>query len=205
MTAVPNGMWVTTCSVRRRADMLLILNVLAAQIGWFGSVFGGAHQMPWIGLLAALVALSIHFFYARRPAEELILILSCAAIGAIFDSALVAAGWVGYYSGQFSDVMAPYWIITMWMLFATTLNVSMRWLRGRATLAAIFGLIGGPLAYIGGEKLGGIDLVNQFAALAALAIGWAVMMPILVWLAETFDGMSETSARVPAVATGVSQ
>jgi len=185
--------------------MLLILNVLAAQIGWFGSVFGGAHQMPWIGLIAALAALSIHFFYARRPAEELILILSCAAIGAIFDSALVTAGWVGYYSGQFSDVMAPYWIITMWMLFATTLNVSMRWLRGRAMLAAIFGFIGGPLAYIGGEKLGGIDLVNQFAALAALGIGWAVMMPILVRLAETFDGMSETPARAPAVATAVSQ
>ena len=182
--------------------MLLILNFAAAQLGWLGSVLGGAQQMPWIGPLAAVIALSIHFRFAKRPVDEFILIMSCAAIGAVFDSLLVAAGWVQYYSGQFSDVMAPYWIITMWMLFATTLNVSLKWLRGKVTLAMFFGLIGGPLAYLGGEKLGGIDLVNQFAALMALGIGWAVMMPILLWLSETFDGMSEPAgvpepARVP--------
>ena len=33
----------------------------------------------------------------------------------------------------------------MWMLFATTLNVSMRFLRGRPWMAAVFGLTGGPL------------------------------------------------------------
>ena len=174
--------------------MLYILNFAAAQLGWLGSVLGGAQQMPWIGPLAAVAALSIHFYFAKRPVNEFILIMSCAAIGAAFDSLLVAAGWVQYYSGQFSDVMAPYWIITMWMLFATTLNVSLKWLRGKVRLAMFFGLIGGPLAYLGGEKLGGIDLVNEFAALAALGIGWAVMMPMLLWLSQTFDGMSEPAA-----------
>ena len=77
----------------------------------------------------------------------------------------------------------------MWMLFATTLNVSMRWLRGRPKLAAIFGLIGGPASYIAGQKLGGIVLDNEFAALLALAIGWAVIMPVLIWLSENLDGM----------------
>ena len=177
--------------------MLYILNFAAAQLGWLGSVVGGAQQMPWIGPLAAVIALTIHFYFAKRPVNEFILIMSCAAIGAVFDSLLVAAGWVQYYSGQFSDVMAPYWIITMWMLFATTLNVSLKWLRGKVRLAMIFGLIGGPLAYLGGEKLGGIDLVNQFAALTALGIGWALMMPILLWLSETFDGMSDTAAGTP--------
>lgn len=185
--------------------MLLILNIAAAQVGWFGSVVGGAQQMPWIGPVAALIALSIHFHFARRPIEELILIGCCAAIGAVFDSALVAAGWVQYYSGQFSEMLAPYWIITMWMLFATTLNVSMRWLRGKVLLAAVFGLIGGPLAYIAGQKLGGIDLVNQAAALAALGIGWAVIMPVLMRLAQTFDGMSEIQERVPVVVSGASR
>jgi len=76
--------------------------------------------------------------------------------------------------------------------------VSMRWLRGRWRLAAIFGMVGGPLAYLGGQKLGGIELVNEVAALAALGIGWAVMMPVLLSLAENFDGMSEVPERVPA-------
>jgi hypothetical protein len=176
--------------------MLLILNIAVAQVGWLGSVVGGAQQMPWIGPLAALVALTIHFHFAKRPIEELVLILSCALIGAVFDSVLVASGLVKYYSGQFSDVMAPYWIITMWMLFGTTLNVSLRWLRRREKLAAIFGFIGGPLTYIGGAKLGGIELVHQYAALGALAVGWAAMMPVLMWLSETFDGMADKRAVV---------
>ncbi len=145
--------------------------------------------MPWLGPVTVLIALALHFKAARKPFEEIVLIILCALLGAAFDSMLVAAGWVSYKSGLFSSYFAPYWIITMWMLFGTTLNVSMRWLRGKPKLAAFFGLYGGPAAYIAGQELGGIILTNQVAALLALAIGWAVMMPILMWLSENFDGM----------------
>jgi hypothetical protein len=171
--------------------MQLVLNFVAFQLGWFSSVLGAAREMPWLGPLAALVVLAIHLYHARRPRQEIMLVLSCAMIGAAFDSMLVASGWVAYSSGLFSESLAPYWIITMWMLFATTLNVSLRWLRGRDALAAVFGLVGGPVTYLAGEKLGGIVLVNELAALTALGLGWAVMMPILLRLSETFDGMGQ--------------
>ena len=169
--------------------MLLLINFVVFQIAWLSSVIGGAQQMPWLGPLAVAVALALHFRAARYPFEEFLLIVSCAVIGATFDSTLVAAGWVTYKSGLFSDYFAPYWIITMWMLFGTTLNVSMRWLRGKPRLAALFGAYGGPAAYLGGQALGGIVLSNQVAALVALAIGWAVIMPLLMWLSEQLDGM----------------
>lgn len=174
--------------------MFLFVNFAAFQIGWFSSVIGGAQQMPWLGPLVVLVALLIHFKAARRRLEELMLVLSCAVIGAGFDSFLVASGWVQYSSGLFSAVMAPYWIITMWMLFATTLNVSMRWLRGKPRLAAFFGMLGGPTTYIAGQELGGIEMTHPVAALVALSVGWGVMMPVLMWLSETFDGMSNRPA-----------
>jgi len=169
--------------------MFLLINLVIFDIAWFSSVFGGAQGMPWLGPLAVLVALLIHLHAARNSAEEFLLILSCGIIGAIFDSFLVATGWVTYKAGLFSDFLAPYWIITMWMLFATTLNVSMRWLRGKPWLAAVLGLVGGPVTYIAGQKIGGIVLTNQVAALLALAIGWAIMMPLLMLLSENLDGM----------------
>ena len=169
--------------------MLLLTNFVIFQVAWLSSVIGGANEMPWLGPLTVLIALAVHLRFARQPFEEIILVLTCAVIGASFDSMLVAAGWVSYKSGQFSSFIAPYWIITMWMLFATTLNVSMRWMRGRPKLAAAFGFYGGPAAYVAGQALGGIVLVNQFAAIAALAVGWAIMMPLLMWLSEQFDGM----------------
>jgi len=169
--------------------MLLLVNFAVFEIAWMSSVIGAAQQMPWLGPVSVLIALVLHFRAARKPIEELLLVISCALIGAGFDSMLVAAGWVTYNAGLFSDFVAPYWIITMWMLFATTLNVSMRWLRGKPKLAALLGFYGGPASYIAGQQLGGIVLINQAAALVALAIGWAVMMPILMWLSENLDGM----------------
>lgn len=169
--------------------MLLITNIVVFQVAWLSSVVGGAQQMPWLGPVTVLVALMIHLKAARKPLEEIVLVITCALIGAAFDSMLVAAGWVTYKSGLFSSYLAPYWIITMWMLFATTLNVSMRWMRGKPKLIALFGFYGGPAAYIAGQELGGIVLTNQVAALVALALGWAVMLPFLMWLSENLDGM----------------
>ena len=178
--------------------MHLFLNFGLFQLGWFSSVLGGANQMPWAGPVAVLIVIAVHLRLARRPAKEIALILCCAAIGAVFDSVLVAMGWVSYKSGMFLESLAPYWIIGMWMLFATTLNVSLRWLRSMPLVAAFLGLIAGPLTYIGGAKLGGIVFVDQGAALAMLGFGWAIMMPLLLVIGERFDGVKPTPAPVAA-------
>jgi len=169
--------------------MLLLANITVFQVAWLLSVIGGAQQMPWLGPFVTLIALALHLRAARKPFDEVLLVLSCGVMGLCFDSYLVAAGLVTYKAGLFSAYIAPYWIITMWMLFAMTLNVSMRWLRGRPKLAALLGFYGGPASYLGGQALGGIVLVEPFAALAALAIGWAIIMPMLMWLSENLDGM----------------
>ena len=176
--------------------MPFLINIAAFKVGWLSSVIGGAQQLPWLGPTVVLIAVAIHLVRAHRPSSELMLIISCGLIGAFFDSALVAAGWVTFPSGMFSETLAPYWIITMWMLFATTINMSMRFMRGRPALAVVFGLVGGPMAYFAGHKIGGIVFVNEFAALAMLAIGWAVLMPILMRLGEMLDGISPESQEV---------
>ncbi|MBT8100692.1 MAG: DUF2878 domain-containing protein [Gammaproteobacteria bacterium] len=182
--------------------MFLLLNVLAFKAAWAASVVGGAQQMPWLGPLAVLVAIMLHLFRAERPLQEMLLVISAGLIGTIFDSQLLTAGWVSYTAGLYSDFVAPYWITTMWMLFATTLNVSMRWLRGREAVAALLGLIGGPLAYIAGQKIGAIVLIEQTTALIALGVGWAVMMPLLVRLSIYLDGMEDVDKTAAAYAGG---
>ena len=171
--------------------MSLIINVVAFKAGWLLSVIGGAQQLPWLGPLAVFCAVVMHLLRARKPSAELRLIIACGVVGGCFDSLLVTAGWVQYPAGMFHAMLAPYWIVTMWMLFATTLNVALRWLRGRQLIAAMFGFVGGPLAYLAGHKLGAIVFVEQFAALATLALGWAVLMPSLMRLSALLDGIAE--------------
>lgn len=169
--------------------MKFLINVLLFQIAWFASVIGAANQVPVAGPAAVLLVVAVHLRLAARPSSELLLIVACGVAGALFDSLLVSSGWVAYASGMFAAGIAPYWIITMWASFATTLNVSLAWMHGRPVLAAVIGLVAGPLTYLTGAKLGGIQLVDQTMALAALGIGWGIMMPLLMMLARRLDGM----------------
>ncbi len=170
--------------------MAIFINILAFQVAWFAAVLSAAHAMPWIGALTMAAVICLHLARSRRPSNEFMLILVCGVIGGIWDSLLVAQGLVAYTSGMFAQFLAPYWIIGMWMLFATTLNISMAWLKNRTLLAIAFGAIGGPLAYLTGQKLGGIELVDPLLALAVLAVGWGGMMPVLLAIATRLDGIN---------------
>ena len=63
-------------------------------------------------------------------------------------------------------------------------------MRGRWITAALFGALGGPAAYYGGLRLGALEFGNMEAGLAALAIGWAVLTPLLLALSVRFDGQT---------------
>jgi len=89
--------------------------------------------------------------------------------------------------------------VALWMLFATTLNVSLAWLKRSALLAALFGAIGGPLAYYGGAKLGALSFLAPTPALVALALGWGLLTPLLIKLALRFDGFVSTLDARPQV------
>ncbi len=77
----------------------------------------------------------------------------------------------------------------MWMIFATTINVSLRWLKGQIALSALLGAIAGPFAYWAGSQLGGVWMVEPLFATVALALGWATAMPLLISLSDHFDGV----------------
>ncbi len=171
-----------------------LLNFVAFQCGWFACVIGAAHGHPALGTLAVIVVAAVHVSFAARPRAELALLAWAALIGTVFDSALAATGWVRYPSGVLIAGTAPYWIVAMWVLFATTLNVSLAWLRPHAAMAMAFGAIGGPLSFLGGARLGALTFTREVAALAALAIGWALLTPLLLRIAAHFDGCTRRDA-----------
>ena len=166
----------------------MLINFVAFQIGWFACVLGGAHQLPWFGTLLVGIIIAIHLSRASKPRAELFLILIAIAIGSIWDSFLVWNGWLEYPSGTLFPNTAPHWILAMWGVFATTLNLSLRWLKGRWLVAILAGAIAGPLAYYAGSRLGGVIFIDQPGALVALSLGWAVLMPFLVLLSQRLDG-----------------
>jgi hypothetical protein len=169
-------------------DVNVLINAVVFKLAWLSALFGGTFDVPGLVLVGVLSAIAIHLWRAAEPHRELVLVIMAGLIGLAWDSLMVAAGWLSYPSGIIVPGLAPYWIVAIWMLFATTLNVTFRWLRGRFLLAALMGAIFGPLSYLAGSAAGGVELVNPVAALTSLAASWALFMPGLLAVANQLDG-----------------
>ena len=164
------------------------------------SSFGPLAARPIRTSGPASAVVGYHLLSAERPSLELRLIAAAALLGAVWDSLLVASGWLVYPSGTLVSNTAPYWIVALWIVFATTFNVSMAWFKSRLIAASVFGAIGGPLAYLAGERLGGVVFTNPVAGLTALALGWALWMPLLMLLARRWNGFESNAPQVAVTA-----
>ena len=165
--------------------MGLIKNFIGLQIGWFACVVGAAQGYPLVAVAVASIIVILHLLRDNNLYSELCLIISAVFIGIIWESLLLASGWLAYASSGSANI-APIWLVAMWALFATTINHSMAWLKNRYFLALLLGAVFGPLAFIAGENLGAVVFLDRTVALTLLAVGWAVLMPLLLWLAEQF-------------------
>jgi hypothetical protein len=166
-----------------RALLIKAVNLVLFQVAWFAAVLGAAGRMAWLGPLALVPVLGVHLALREDRRGELRLILAAAAIGFLFDTLMVATGAFTPVQSLFPRPFSPPWMVGLWMNFAATLNVSLSWLLGRYWLAAVFGAIGGPLAYYSGAKLGATQTIPSLSGMIILAAGWAIMTPLLVWLA----------------------
>lgn len=172
---------------------LMLQNFILFQAGWFCCVLGGASQdYAWVGVAVVLVIVAAHLACATNIRNELMLILITMVLGTAWDNGLMLAGLFTFSNGIVLNGLVPLWIIAMWALFATTLNVSMKWMKGRYLLAAVFGAIGGPVAYYAGHRLGAVEFGNTLATLLAVGAGWSVIMPLLMALTKRFNGFQST-------------
>jgi hypothetical protein len=163
------------------------VNVVLFQAAWFAAVLGAARGEFWLGPFAMLPVLAIHLALRGYWQGELKLLLAAGMLGFLFDTTVVLAGVFTPLAHLFPRPFSPPWMVCLWLNFAATLNVSLSWLHGRYPLAALFGAVGGPLAYYGGAQLGATEGVPTASGMLILALGWGVMTPLLVWLAKVFD------------------
>ena len=171
---------------------MVIINFILFQLAWFACVLGAAKAMPWLGVGATVVILAWHFYTAKQAKPEALLMLMALMIGAIFDQVMLSSHLIDYMHHGWSADIVPVWILALWLGFATALNVTLRWMRGRYLIAILFGAIGAPLAYLSAAKLGALTLQGT-ATYIALGIGWAIITPLLLIISTKLDGFKEAN------------
>ncbi len=170
------------------------LNLALFKAGWFAVVFFAAAQLPVAATVAAVAVVALHLWKSPQRQAEFTLVAISALVGFTWESLLVAADVLEYDTGSLLPGTAPLWIVAMWMLFATTLNVGMRWLRRSRVIAVLAGLVGGPLAFLAGQGAGAVTLNEPVYSVMIIGLGWGLLLPVLVTVACRYDGFRPTPA-----------
>jgi hypothetical protein len=187
---------VSICTVISMKNAIINLGLFKA--GWMAVVLLAAAGMPVAGALAALAVVVAHLVQSADYKVEFAVVAVSAVIGFVWESILVVTGVLDYGSAALLPGTAPFWIVSMWMLFATTLNVGMRWLRKSTLLAGLAGLVGGPAAFLAGQGAGAVTLADPVNSLLVIGCGWAVLLPALVAVAERLDGQELSTQNAAA-------
>lgn len=176
--------------------MKLWMNIIGYQLVWMTTVGGAAHGLWWAGMPVLAVFAAWQWRASSVPWADLKLVLIAAVIGFAVDSAFAASQLLHYQTPLPSTLLAPIWILVLWMGFALTLNHSMQFLRGHMVWAVAFGAIGGPVAYLAADRFWGAVRFDQpmWQVIVALALAWAIVTPVLV---ASADHLSRAEA-VPA-------
>lgn len=156
--------------------MRIAAALIAFHVGWFACVFAGAWEAPALALLVVPV-IGLRMVMSPAPRREIMLVAAVTGIGLVMDGALTRLGVLSF--GADARAVPPVWFVAFWPNFATILVEPLRFLRGRRIVGALLGAISGPLAYLGGAKLGALEV----DAIWPIAAEWGVLVPVLVGLA----------------------
>ena len=153
--------------------------------------------MQWLGIALAIVLVTLHLARVARPREELKLIVSVMLIGGTWETLLIGLSLLAYPSSMVIPGLAPFWLLALWASFAAQFNTTYEWLKTRIYLAALLGAVAGPLSFRAGSALGAVRFVDPWPAAATLAVGWAILLPLIVVLSRRWDGVQCQSLRHP--------
>ena len=162
--------------------MLVLVNFLAFQAGWFACVLGVANGNYWLGPVAITGVYLLNLFLTGEYLRETVIALFFITIGFAVDTQLTFFGVYTPSENILPSPFSPPWLMAMWLNLATIFNVSLRWMHGKYRLAALLGGLGGPLSYYGGGSLGALTYHDPlvFNLLVSGAV-WAAITPLLLF------------------------
>jgi hypothetical protein len=168
--------------------------LVAYELVWFAAVIGAGQGLVWPAVTCTVLFAVWRVATSTHRGIELKLIVVGLLLGVILEDIWVRLGLLRY-SAPWPTPTHPAWILALWVAFALTVLPLFAYLRARPWLAALFGGLGGPLAYLGAARGWHAVLLpaRQWPSLLALSVGWGIALPCLTvlarhWLATAATG-----------------
>ena len=159
-----------------------VFNAVGYEVVWFILIIGSGWGVIGFPVLVLVPFLLLHGWLMKPCAAEWRFLGLAGIYGFLLDTLLGLAGVMQYGSAAPFPWMCPAWLVAVWVSFAATFYHSLSVLDHKPFIAMCVGLIGGPLAYYGGAKISGGQIILPEApliSLVVLAIVWGITVPLL--------------------------
>lgn len=157
-----------------------VINFVLFQAGWLVCVL--YTNAAAAGLIVLLVAFHLAFISQSRM-SELQFIGAGTVIGGLLDGLWFNTGILE--NGVSGFQLTPVWILGLWAAFTTTLSHSLSWIGSKSWLPFVCAPVAGPFAYWSASKLGAVQMPDLTLSLSALALGWLLVFPLLLYIRKT--------------------
>lgn len=118
------------------------------------------------------LALAILACLMLSPAHRLYALL-LAAMGSGLDTLWALTGLIEFHG----EALLPLWMLALWLMFATVWTHLTRTTTLPGWILTLMGTLGGPVAYIIGERLGAMTFLEPaFVVVSWMVLGWLTLM-----------------------------
>lgn len=164
------------------------LDAAANQVAWWSCVLLVRAGFPLVAVLGPAAYVLAHVGPLRgKPkspsdvaGEVGALAVAGVLVGFVVDTSLSLQGGLSFPQSPTQTVPAPF-MVALWAAAAVSVRASCRGLLGLPlAVVAMVGAVAGPLAYLGGQRLGVLSLSPGTVPLVGLHWGCAVPLVVLM-------------------------
>lgn len=166
-----------------------VLNFVLFQAGWLICVL---YPVSTSLLVVAGILVAHFLLISQHRVFEAQFIAAGVVLGGLLDTLWLQTDILHGTEGDLAVV--PPWLAGVWAAFMTTLCHSLGWIGRSRWMPWVFPPLAGPFAYWSASRLGAVELPDLWLSLGALALGWWLIFPLLLFLRRTlYPALEEVS------------
>ena len=163
--------------------MKKLISFILFQAVWFLCIYGAAYEYELLAVSLGLICIVVNLFLTDDIKGNAKLIIQGVLIGIVVDTLLIHLGLMSFKT-QYWTFVSPLWMWVLWAGLASTVNVSLSWLKPHLLLSALMGGFFAPLSYWAGVRMGAGTFNNVYLSLAGIGVMWAVATPLLLHISK---------------------
>ncbi|MDB4859865.1 DUF2878 domain-containing protein [Candidatus Marinimicrobia bacterium] len=162
-----------------------IINVIGFYICWWLTIYGAVSKLYYIGPVATFIFIIIHLGKLTNHKKEDIFLLISFFLGLFIETLLLNLDIIIHKGILVKYNIAPFWSVSLWLCFATTLLHSFKWLSKRYLTSSLLGILSAPMIYFSMQSMDVVTFgADKIIVIIFTSFLWGLFFPLYIYISD---------------------